>query len=128
MVGDAGARRGRRRRDAEGAADRVVRTAAADRPRAHGAGRGVAQRIAMGGAWWQSAPSCGAAGVVVRAPLLLTTASCFIAPDAGDRFASIGPTNPTGADAAWQSRQLAGCVVTEACSRPGKKVPEAAPA
>src|SRR5215468_12477219 len=65
---------------------------------------------------------------MVRTPLLQTTASCFIAPLIGARRASIGPTNPTGTDVAWQSMQVCGWVVSDACSRPGKKLPEAAPA
>ena len=34
----------------------------------------------------------------VGAPLLQSTASCFISPLAGVRRASIGPTNPVGAE------------------------------
>src|ERR1700720_4654580 len=64
----------------------------------------------------------------VGAPLLQSTASCFISPLAGVRRASIGPTNPVGAEAAWQSRHVVGWVASEACSRPGKNVPVAAPA
>ena len=86
----------------------------------------VAQPMASGGERWQSAHSCGTTGVVVRAPLLQSTASCFISPLAGVRRASIGPTNPTGAEAAWQSRHAVGWVGSEACSRPGKNVPVAA--
>ncbi len=66
--------------------------------------------------------------MVVRAPLLQRTASCFISPLAGVRLASIGPTNPTGAEAAWQPRHAVGWVASDACSRPGKNVPVAAPA
>src|SRR5205823_7055273 len=61
-------------------------------------------------------------------PPLQRTASCLISPLAGVRAASTGPTNPAGADAAWQSRHAAGCVASEACSRPGKKDAVAAPA
>src|SRR5258705_4737651 len=84
--------------------------------------------MAVGGAKWQSAHSCGTAGVAVRTPLLQSTASCFISPLAGERLASIGPTNPTGTEVAWQSRQACGCVASEACSRPWRKSPVAAPA
>src|SRR2546427_10367224 len=84
--------------------------------------------MAVGGARWQSAHSCGTAGVAVGTPLLQSTASCFISPLLGARLASFGPTNPTGTEAAWQPRQVCGCDASEACSRPGKKLPEAAPA
>ena len=80
------------------------------------------------GDWWHREHSWGAARVVVRAPPLQTTASCFISPLVGLRAASIGPTNPIGADVAWQSRQVPGCVVSDACKRPGKKAPVLAPA
>ena len=66
--------------------------------------------------------------MLVGAPPLQSTASCFISPLAGVRLASIGPTNPTGTEAAWQPRQVCGCDASEACSRPGKNVPVAAPA
>jgi hypothetical protein len=90
--------------------------------------RDVIQLGDAGGASWQSEHSCGAARVVVGAPLFQSTASCFISPVAGERLASTGPTNPAGAERAWQSMHLAGCVASDACSRPGKNVPEAAPA
>ena len=66
-----------------------------------------------GGAKWQSEHSCGTARVVVGAPLLQSTASCFISPVAGERRASTGPTNPAGAEPAWQSMQVAGCVASD---------------
>src|SRR5947209_2610832 len=66
--------------------------------------------------------------MVVGAPAFQSTASCFISPVWGERRASIEPTKPVGADAAWQSRHAVGCVVRDACSRPGKNVAEAAPA
>src|SRR6266446_10070898 len=84
--------------------------------------------MAVGGARWQSAHSCDTAGVAVRTPLLQSTASCFISALLGARLASFGPTNPTGTEAAWHPRQVCGCDASEACRRPGKKLPEAAPA
>src|SRR2546422_5185951 len=90
--------------------------------------RAAARRGAAGGGGWQTAPSGDTAGVAVRTPLLQSTASCFISPLPGVRLASIGPTNPTGTEAAWQPRQVCGCDASEACSRPGKKLPDAAPA
>jgi hypothetical protein len=47
-------------------------------------------------------------GVLVGAPLAQATASCFISPEAGVRELLIGPTNPVGADEAWQSAQREG--------------------
>ena len=64
----------------------------------------------------------------MRTPLLQSTASCFISPLAGVRLASIGPTNPAGVEAAWQSRHAAGWVASDACSSPWENVPVAAPA
>src|SRR5438270_2238748 len=57
---------------------------------------------------WHEEQSCVTAGIVVREPLLQSTASCFIAPVGGVRAALIGPTKPAGADGAWQSPHVPG--------------------
>ena len=65
---------------------------------------------AVGGGRWQSAQSCGTAGVAVGDPFFQRTASCFISGEGGVRagFVASGPTNPFGTDVAWQSRHAAG--------------------
>src|SRR5262249_40613867 len=68
----------------------------------------------------------GTAGVVVRAPALQSTASCFISPLAGVRLPSRGPTNPTGTEAAGQPRHAVGWGDSEGGIRPGEKLAETA--
>src|SRR5205085_4983471 len=81
---------------------------------------------------WHAEQSCVTARVVVRAPSLQSTASCFISPVGGVRAGFSGPTKPAGAEVAWQSPHVPGCAsppaASDECSRPGKKAPVAAPA
>src|SRR5205085_3706045 len=80
---------------------------------------------------WHAEQSCVTAGIVVREPLLQSTASCFISPVGGVRAAFSGPTKPTGTEVAWQSPQAPGCAnppaASDECNLPGKKAPVAAP-
>ena len=63
------------------------------------------------GATWQTAQSWGTALAAVGRPLLQTTASCFISPEAGvlAGFVAVGPTKPIGFELAWQSAHADGC-------------------
>ena len=71
---------------------------------------------------WHAEQSCVTAGIVVREPLLQSTASCFISPVGGVRAGFSGPTKPAGADVAWQSTQVEGCAnppaASDECNRP----------
>src|SRR5438270_7766710 len=80
---------------------------------------------------WHAEQSCVTAGIVVREPLLQSTASCFISPVGGVRAGFSGPTKPAGAEVAWQSTHVEGCAnppaASEECNLPGKNAPVAAP-
>jgi len=68
------------------------------------------------GAWWQTPQSAVKILVVDGAAPLQVTASCFISPDGGVRLGLIGPTNPVGIEAAWQSEQAVGCGTSSTAS------------
>ena len=58
---------------------------------------------------WQTLQSWVTSAVAPGAPAAQATASCFMAPEAGWRVASVGPTKPSGITGArWQSPQAVG--------------------
>jgi len=77
-----------------GASSRAVEAGGRRRGAIRGTSPVVAHRMAVGGAKVAEAHSCGTAGVGGAHSLLQRTASCFISPLAGERRASIDPTNP----------------------------------